>query len=428
MSEVLPKGWVKVTFGGLFDFKGGSQPPKSEFISQPKEGYIRLLQIRDFESDEKAVYIRHHDKWPKCETYDIMIGRYGASVGKILGGKAGAYNVALVKMIFDQDNISSGWVKYYLKSDWFQLPLAKISRSAQNGFNKADLDPLDVHLPPLPEQKRIVDKIDSLGAKLKRAKDHLIHIPKLVEKYKQAILEKAFNGYLYNPIDKWPSPLELRTFVEKFSYGTSAKSNKQGAVPVLRMGNIQDGKLDWNNLVYTSDTAEITKYELNIGDVLFNRTNSPELVGKTALFSGERPAIYAGYLIKIKCKKELNPRYLTYYLNSPIGREYCWRVKSDGVSQSNINAQKLGDFEVSVPDVMIQEEIVRRIEAAFNWIDRLAKEATSARKLIDTLDKAILSKAFRGELVPQDPNDEPASVLLERIRNESQPTAKKRKA
>ena len=91
----------------------------------------------------------------------------------------------------------------------------------------------------------------------------------------------------------WES-VELADIADDFSYGTSAKSQKTGRVPVLRMGNIQEGKLDWKGLVYTSDNAEISKYRLTKGDVLFNRTNSPELVGKTCVFDGKHEAIHAG--------------------------------------------------------------------------------------------------------------------------------------
>lgn len=182
------------------------------------------------------------------------------------------------------------------------------------------------------------------------------------------------------------------------------------------MGNIQDGRLDWNDLVYTSVPEEIKKYRLTAGDVLFNRTNSPDLVGKTAVYRGERDAIYAGYLIRIRCTDRLLSDYLDYCLNSPAGRDYCWRVKSDGVSQSNINAKKLAAFEFGLPGIEEQHEIVRRVEALFAYADRLEARYTASRAQVERLTPALLAKAFRGELVPQDPNDEPACVLLERIR------------
>ena len=182
------------------------------------------------------------------------------------------------------------------------------------------------------------------------------------------------------------------------------------------MGNIQNGRLDWEDLVYTSDAWEITKYSLQHNDILFNRTNSPELVGKTAIYKSEQAAIYAGYLIRVRCTELLNPDFLTYCLNSPQGRHYCWQVKSDGVSQSNINAKKLAAFEFGLPPVEEQTEIVRRVEQLFAFADQLEARVAAAQERIDKLTQSILAKAFRGELVPQDPNDEPASVLLERIK------------
>jgi type I restriction enzyme S subunit len=210
----------------------------------------------------------------------------------------------------------------------------------------------------------------------------------------------------------------LNKLCESFDYGTSTKSQISGKVPVLRMGNIQNGKLDWKELVYTSDIFEIKKYSLSPNTVLFNRTNSPELVGKTAIYRGERPAIFAGYLIRINQLPELDPEYLNICLNSNFAKGFCLNVKTDGVSQSNINAQKLGSFELPFCQLREQQEIVGRVEELFALADRVEERYKKAQKRVDKLTQSILAKAFRGELVPQDPSDEPASVLLERIRAE----------
>ena len=97
MNDAVKEGWPSYQLGELCEFHGGTQPPKSKFIDQPREGYVRLLQIRDFKSDEKAVYVPDDGKLKKCAATDIMIGRYGASVGQIHRGKAGAHNVALIR-------------------------------------------------------------------------------------------------------------------------------------------------------------------------------------------------------------------------------------------------------------------------------------------------------------------------------------------
>lgn len=214
------------------------------------------------------------------------------------------------------------------------------------------------------------------------------------------------------------------------SYGTASKSSKEGKIPVLRMGNLQGGKLDWSDLVYSSDENENLKYALKSGDILFNRTNSPDLVGKTSIYRGERPAIYAGYLIRVQTNPlYLLPEYLNICLNSPYGKDYCWAVKSDGVSQSNINAEKLKNLPLPYCSVNEQTEIVRRVETLFAFADRLETRLASATAAAERLTPSLLAKAFRGELVPQDPNDEPASELLKRLaaQREAAPKAKRAK-
>jgi len=234
--------------------------------------------------------------------------------------------------------------------DW----LPYLSGTTRLKLTQQGMHRVTIPLPPLPEQRRIAAKLDSVFGRTRRAREELSHIPRLIENYKKAILEAAFRGDLtkaWRDEKGLPGPEEvaLGDVANGFSYGSSAKSSKTGKIPVLRMGNIQNMALDWNDLVYTSNDQEIEKYRLVTGDVLFNRTNSPELVGKTAIYQGERPSIYAGYLIRIKCGNRLLPKYLNYCLNSPVGRTYCWRVKTDGVSQSNINAKKLAAFAFLLP-------------------------------------------------------------------------------
>ena len=158
------------------------------------------------------------------------------------------------------------------------------------------LKEIGLPLPPLNEQRRIVAKLDSLFARSRLAREELERIGGLCDRYRQAVLAAACSGRLtadWRETQKLSTPEEvsLLEVVSGFSYGSSTKSNTTGITPVLRMGNIQNGLLDWTNLVYTSDPVEIEKYRLREGDVLFNRTNSPELVGKTALYRGEQDAI-----------------------------------------------------------------------------------------------------------------------------------------
>jgi len=212
-------------------------------------------------------------------------------------------------------------------------------------------------------------------------------------------------------------------------YGTATKSSESGAVPVIRMGNLQNGNIDWDDLVYTSDDDEIKKYSLNAGDILFNRTNSPELVGKTAIYRGERSAVFAGYLIRLNhIKSIVDGQYLNMFLNSHTAKRHGNSVKTDGVNQSNINGEKLQSYPFPYCSLDEQKEIVRIIDEKLSITDRSIKDIEEELIMSSLLRQAILKKAFSGQLVSQNPNDEPASVLLERICAEKDTHNEKQKA
>ena len=183
-------------------------------------------------------------------------------------------------------------------------------------------------------------------------------------------------------------------------YGTSAKSQPEGKVPVLRMGNMQNGKIDWTDLVYSDNDEEIKQYLLKKGDVLFNRTNSPELVGKTSIIETDEKAIFAGYLIRINHLKEITDgRYLTYFLNSMIAKKYGNFVKTDGVNQSNINGQKLINYPFVFCSLKEQKEVADILEQKLTACDQLAAELAKQLKQAELLKQAVLKAAFSGNLL-----------------------------
>ena len=208
-------------------------------------------------------------------------------------------------------------------------------------------------------------------------------------------------------------------------YGTAKKSDSNGKVAVLRMGNLQNGEIDYSDLVYSSDDEDINQYELLENDLLFNRTNSAEWVGKTAIYRGGVKAIYAGYLIRLRTG--LNAEYLNAVMNSQYERDYCNMVKTDGVNQSNINAQKLGAFLIPVPSISEQCRIVCKFNNLLSFIETIESDKTDLQTTIQLTKSKILDLAIRGKLVPQNPDDEPASVLLDRVRAEKEELIKQGK-
>ena len=246
--------------------------------------------------------------------------------------------------------------------------------------------------PPLPEQRRIVGILDAAFDGIAVAKAN-------AEKNLQnarALFESHLNAVFKTKKWKWRTLGELCHGVE---YGSSAKSRKEGKVPVLRMGNIQDGRLNWESLVYTDDDEEIAKYQLKHNAVLFNRTNSPELVGKTAIYKSEMPAISAGYLIRILRRVELlDADYLNYFLNSRIAFDYGKTVVISSVNQANINGAKLRGYPIPAPSLAEQERIVDELNGLRTETQHL--QSIYQRKLaaLDELKKSLLDQAFRGEL------------------------------
>ncbi len=207
----------------------------------------------------------------------------------------------------------------------------------------------------------------------------------------------------------------LEDIVCELKYGTSEKSLSVGKIAVLRMGNITNvGTIDYSNLVYSSNNEDIKLYSLEKDDLLFNRTNSSEWVGKTAIYKKEQPAIYAGYLIRIRPILIFSD-YLNTVMNSSYYRNWCYNVKTDAVNQSNINAQKLSQLMISIPPLKEQERIVVEVAKWISLIDTIKNSKEDLQTTIKQAKSKILNLAIHGKLVPQDPNDEPAIELLKRI-------------
>ena len=206
-------------------------------------------------------------------------------------------------------------------------------------------------------------------------------------------------------------------------YGTSKKSVPSGLLPVLRMGNIQDGEIVFDKLVYSNDLDDNKKLLLQYGDLLFNRTNSAELVGKTAIFRGQRNAIFAGYLILLR-PIFINSEYLNLLLNTPYARDYCNEVKTIGVQQCNINAEKISNLLIPVPNLHETVAIVEKVKnialPIIKYGEFYQKLKHLNRELPIIIRKSILQEAIQGKLVPQIAEEGTARELLEQIKTEKE--------
>ena len=249
--------------------------------------------------------------------------------------------------------------------------------------------------------------------RIKAEKERLIKEGKIKRSKKTAkTSDTPHYPYLLPNGWKW---CKLEDIVCELKYGTSEKSSSVGKIAVLRMANLTNwGTIDYSDLVYSSNDEDIKQYSLKKDDLLFNRTNSSEWVGKTAVYKEERPAIYAGYLIRVR-PILISSNYLNYVMNSSYYRNWCYNVKTDAVNQSNINAQKLSQLMIPVPPLKEQERIIIEIAKWISLIDTIKNSKENLQVIIKQAKSKILGLAIHGKLVPQDPNDEPASELLKRI-------------
>lgn len=443
MSE-LPKGWETISFTDLLDVSGGTQPPKSEFISEPKEGYVRLLQIRDFGKKPVPTYIPDTKKLRKCAPEDILIGRYGASLGRICTGMSGSYNVALAKVVIPE-LLEKQFIKYYLDSSLFQEPLRLLSRSAQNGFNKNDLKEFVFHLAPLAEQKRIVEKLDQVLAQVNTIKARLDGIPAILKRFRQSVLAAAVSGKLtegwrgkdegyidtcgYKTPSSWlqSSIDEESEYVTSGSRGWAQYYSDTGSL-FIRSQDINTDELEIDDAAFVKLPAKVEGQRTKVQkeDLLITITGAN--VTKCARLKIELDDAYISqHVALIRLKNTEDSSFIELVLKAlNAGRKQLTDLAYGG-GKPGLNLQNIKDVKFSKPIYKEKDEIVRLVDQYFAFADTIEQQVQKAQQRVDKLTQSILAKAFRGELVPQDPTDEPADELLKRIaaaRAESEALAK----
>ncbi len=431
----LPQGWSEATL----DEVASVNPGRMAGISPDTTvSFIPMPAVSDIEGEIIDPLVRPFAEVSKGYTHfregDVIFAKITPCMenGKIAVARSLENGIACGSTEFHVVRLSAGvlpdYVWRYLRQKSFRTEAEAVMTGAvgQRRVPVSHLKESRLPLPPLGEQRRIVAKIDSLSGKSRRARDHLDHVPRLVEKYKQAVLAAAFNEARRTARSSTSVLGDIATEVRN---GLAKKpTGGPEGIPILRISAVRPLRVHLSDVRYYP-TAEVPVAALlRVGDLLFTRYNgNPDLTAVCGQVHELRHALtYPDKLIRVRVTADTLPSFVELMCTSPQARDWLKPHIKSAAGQHGISGGDLKNLPIPLPPTEQQEAVVRRVGTAFAWIDRLASEATSARRLIELLDQTVLAQAFRGELVSQDPADEPASALLERIRGTARPALSRR--
>ena len=425
----IPENWCWTYLSCVAQWGSGGTPSRKILAYYDGEiSWIKTGELNDeliYESEEhissEAIANSSAKLFP---IHTVIIAMYGATIGKVGILEIEAATNQACACAVSSTAIDYKYLFYYAKSQK-EAFIKKGKGGAQPNISQEIIKTHEIPLPPLPEQHRIVNCIESLFAKLDEAKEKAQAVVDGFELRKSAILHKAFTGDLTEQwrkehgegLDGWKNTT-LSEIVSGFKYGTSEKStyNNTG-MPVLRIPNVGTGTLSFEDMKYLAHNDVDEANQVHENDLLIIRSNgSRDLVGKCAIVPAlSRKFAYASFLIRIKPSEWILPDYLALYLNSTDARTQMFKKAKSSAGIHNINSQELGSITINVPTIYEQSAII----AVLNNLlakGQQAKEAAEAVLIqIDTMKKAILARAFRGELGTNDPAEEWAGELVKAV-------------
>lgn len=423
MSE-LPKGWAICSLADIGQIVTGKTPSTKEprfyggntpFIKPGDLDHSGLIfQTESSLTDAGAAEV------PSLPPQSIVVTCIG-NLGKVgLTTTTSATNQQ-INAVLPEEGVNPSFLFHYCKTlkPWLE---SESSATTISIVNKGIFSTAPVPLAPLAEQTRIAQKLDELLTQVDTLKARIDAIPALLKRFRQSVLAAAVSGRL---TDEWrkqssfsdevPETLRLSEIASEIvDCPHSTPKWQPYGKKCVRTTEFRPGLLDVHAAGFVSEEtyAERTKrIKPAGGDILYAREGT---VGIACPVPHDVDLCMGQRMVLIRAGTRVHPTYLLHVLNSEL---VLSKVRSlvMGSTAPRVNVKDLKNFEIPTPSLNEQTEIVRRVEQLFAFADQLEAKVASAKNRIDHLTQSILAKAFRGELVPQDPNDEPAIVLLERI-------------
>ncbi len=438
MSE-LPVGWAEARIGDLAELN-----PKLAFDDETVAGFVPMSHAPTTFRDKLRFDERPWGEIKKAYTNfkdgDVIFAKVtpcfengkAAFVDGLPNG-IGAGSSEFFVLRPSCDEVSAKYLLGLVKSHNF-LSEGAANMTGAVGLRRVPkqfVESYPVLVPPAAEQTRIAAKLDELLAQVDTLKARIDGIPALLKRFRQSVLAAAVSGRL---TEEWRAgraaqptqedsilPGWIQTVFGEICreitvgfVGRMADQYREEGVPFLRSQNVRPMRFSPENILYISEDfhSAIFKSRLEPGDLAVVRSGAP---GVTCVIPESLPMANCSDLVIVRPSETLNSWFGCIYMNSEVAQRNV-ADNQVGVAQQHFNVGSMKKMPINLPPLDEQTEIVRRVEQLFAFADQLEAKVASAKSRIDHLTQSLLAKAFRGELVPQDPNDEPASVLLERIK------------
>jgi type I restriction enzyme S subunit len=416
----LPEGWAETTMGDIVEPIETADPTK-----KPDESF-RYVDIGSIDNaalaivDPKEIVGRDAPSRARrrIRTNDVLFSTvrpYLKNIARVPPELDGEFTSTGICVLRAAGDVDPGFIfRRVISQEFIDSMTLASDGTMYPAIADRDVFSANVALPPLAEQRRIVAKLDALTARLSRARAELDRVPVLSDQLVSSALTKAFAEL--DGAERVP----LKRVTSKIGSGSTPRGGKDvyvaDGVPFIRSQNVYFEGFQYDGLAGITDTAAkaLAGVTVHDGDVLLNITGAS--IGRACIVPEDLVGARVNQHVAIlRTTGELEPEYLLAFLRTPQVQNWVWN-ENYGVTRQALTKGMIEAIQVPLPSLENQRAICARLNAAFARAERLEAEAARARELLDRMEAAILARAFRGELVPQDPNDEPASVLLDRIR------------
>ena len=371
---------------------------KGDACDEPRDGYLPIFRANNITDAgltfDDLIYVPPSkvSERQKIREGDIVVAASSGSldvVGKaapVLQSFSGSFG-AFCKVVRPNKKVYPGYLAHFFTTPEYRHRISNLASGANiNNLRNEHLANLQIPLPPLEEQKRIAAILDKAAAIRRKRRESL----RLADQFLRSVFLEMFGDPVTNP--KGLPIGKIGDLLESVNYGTSKKADSQsGKFPVLRMGNITyEGNWDFSDLKYVDlNSKEERRHLVYSGQLLFNRTNSRELVGKTAVYREESPMAFAGYLIRGIPKSDADSEYISAYLNSIYGKKTLEQMCKNIIGMANINAKEMQSIRILIPPFSEQRKFGNLVRKMKSYCVQWKAAVSMSQALFESLQQRV---------------------------------------